>query len=84
MIIINITFPNVMEPPMLSGPPHDDIQSATHLQDESSRGQPRAAAGQDELDSARLLQGRREVLIRHGGECYRLRHTRNDKLILTK
>jgi hemin uptake protein HemP len=37
-----------------------------------------------EIDSARLLEGRREVLIRHGGECYRLRHTRNDKLILTK
>ena len=32
----------------------------------------------------RLLQGQREVLIRHGDECYRLRHTRNDKLILTK
>ncbi|NLG59024.1 MAG: hemin uptake protein HemP [Gammaproteobacteria bacterium] len=37
-----------------------------------------------ELDSACLLQGQREVLIRHGGECYRLRHTRNGKLILTK
>lgn len=37
-----------------------------------------------ELISQRLLQGRREVLIRHGGETYRLRHTRNDKLILTK
>ncbi|WP_407352621.1 hemin uptake protein HemP [Luteimonas sp. R10] len=37
-----------------------------------------------EVDSARLLQGQREVRIRHGGECYRLRHTRNDKLILTK
>ena len=37
-----------------------------------------------EVDSDRLLQGRREVLIRHGNECYRLRHTRNDKLILTK
>ena len=36
------------------------------------------------FDSARLLQGGREVLIRHGGECYRLRNTRNDKLILTK
>lgn len=36
------------------------------------------------FDSAGLLQGGREVLIRHGGECYRLRHTRNDKLILTK
>ena len=37
-----------------------------------------------ELDSRRLLQGQREIVIRHGGECYRLRHTRNDKLILTK
>ena len=46
-------------------------------------GQP--ATGCDcEVDSACLLQGRREVLIRHAGECYRLRHTRNGKLILTK
>jgi hemin uptake protein HemP len=37
-----------------------------------------------ELESLRLLQGQREVLIRHGNDCYRLRHTRNDKLILTK
>ena len=36
------------------------------------------------LESRQLLQGRNEVLIRHGGEVYRLRHTRNDKLILTK
>lgn len=36
------------------------------------------------VDSGRLLQGQREVLIRHGNETYRLRHTRNDKLILTK
>lgn len=34
--------------------------------------------------SQTLLRGAREVLIRHGGEVYRLRHTRNDKLILTK
>ena len=37
-----------------------------------------------EVDSDRLLHGQREVLIRHGNEVYRLRHTRNDKLILTK
>lgn len=37
-----------------------------------------------EVDSLRLLNGQRELLIRHGNECYRLRHTRNDKLILTK
>ena len=36
------------------------------------------------LDSARLLAGQREICIRHGNELYRLRHTRNDKLILTK
>lgn len=36
------------------------------------------------LDSARLLNGQREVLIRHQGQLYRLQHTRNDRLILTK
>lgn len=45
---------------------------------------PAAAPATSEVDSRRLLQGQREVVIRHGGECYRLRHTRNDKLILTK
>ena len=40
--------------------------------------------GPPSLESRHLLQGRSEVLIRHGGEVYRLRHTRNDKLILTK
>ena len=42
------------------------------------------AAVAHELDSRRLLQGQAEILIRHGDEVYRLRHTRNDKLILTK
>lgn len=45
---------------------------------------PGAAVSTPEVDSGRLLQGRREVVIRHGNEYYRLRHTRNDKLILTK
>lgn len=35
-------------------------------------------------DSEGLLQGTREILIRHHGETYRLRLTRNDKLILHK
>ena len=43
-----------------------------------------AAPSMPVLDSRLLLNGGREVLIRHGDECYRLRHTRNDKLILTK
>jgi hemin uptake protein HemP len=36
------------------------------------------------LDSRTLLNGAREVIIRHGDQEYRLRHTQNDKLILTK
>jgi hemin uptake protein HemP len=36
------------------------------------------------VDSDALLKGRREILIRHGDRVYRLRHTSNDKLILTK
>jgi hemin uptake protein HemP len=46
--------------------------------------EPAAAPTMPVLDSRLLLNGGREVLIRHGDECYRLRHTRNDKLILTK
>lgn len=41
-------------------------------------------ATMDMVDSNHLLHGQREILIRHGSEVYRLRHTRNDKLILTK
>jgi hemin uptake protein HemP len=36
------------------------------------------------IDSGRLLAGSREVVIEHAGQEYRLRLTRNDKLILTK
>ena len=36
------------------------------------------------IDSQHLLQGGRELFIAHAGEEYRLRLTRNDKLILTK
>lgn len=36
------------------------------------------------LESGALLKGQREVLIQHGDRVYRLRHTSNDKLILTK
>lgn len=36
------------------------------------------------LESHALLRGEREVMIRHAGQTYRLRHTRNGKLILTK
>ena len=35
-------------------------------------------------NSTDLLRGQREALIVHGGEVYRLRCTRNGKLILQK
>lgn len=44
----------------------------------------RSAQGAVYVDSRGLLQGRREIVIRHGDQEYRLRHTQNDKLILTK
>ncbi|MEO8365648.1 MAG: hemin uptake protein HemP [Pseudoxanthomonas sp.] len=39
---------------------------------------------EEALSSEHLLNGRREILITHGDRVYRLRHTSNDKLILTK
>jgi hemin uptake protein HemP len=44
---------------------------------------PVAHADEVVLSSEHLLKGRREILIRHGDKLYRLRHTSNDKLILT-
>jgi hemin uptake protein HemP len=42
------------------------------------------AADRRVVEARALLQGSRELLIRHGSCEYRLRLTRNDKLILTK
>lgn len=36
------------------------------------------------VESADLLQGDRELLIRHGDSIYRLRVTDSEKLVLTK
>lgn len=36
------------------------------------------------VDSVTLMKGRRELIIRHGAETYRLRVTASNKLILTK
>ncbi len=36
------------------------------------------------VDSASLLRGQRELIIRHGDDRYRLRLTASNKLILTK
>lgn len=60
-----------------SGPPKT---SAMPLQ----ASQPAVSLDPVELTSHALLGGRREILIRHGEEQYRLRLTRMNKLILTK
>ncbi len=39
---------------------------------------------QEHIPAALLFRGRQEILIGHHGETYRLRITRNGKLILTK
>lgn len=44
----------------------------------------RLSGNRQRIQSTSLLQGNRELLIAHAGEEYRLRLTRNDKLILTK
>jgi hemin uptake protein HemP len=36
------------------------------------------------IDSVTLMAGRRELIIRHGSDLYRLRITASNKLILTK
>lgn len=36
------------------------------------------------VDSIALMGGRRELIIRHGDDTYRLRLTASNKLILTK
>jgi hemin uptake protein HemP len=36
------------------------------------------------VDSVTLMSGRRELIIRHGADTYRLRVTASNKLILTK
>lgn len=48
------------------------------------RHSPPPAAAASPLESAALFGGRNEILIAHGGETYRLRRTRQGKLILTK
>jgi len=45
---------------------------------------PAPPATERQVPSAALFQGRREIIIVHHGQEYRLRITRADKLILTK
>lgn len=44
----------------------------------------RPDSGAPVVDSITLMSGRRELIIRHGADSYRLRVTASNKLILTK
>ena len=65
---------------MSLNPPEAPAEAAAEPSTPLRRGLPRAEA----IDSARLLSGGSEVLIRHGAETYRLSVTRQNRLILTK
>lgn len=56
---------------------HDPLPTSS----ETSRQRPASA---QRVESNRLMSGARELVIEHAGQEYRLRVTRNDKLILTK
>lgn len=68
---------------MLSPP---EVPASAAVDAAFPRPSPAAAAAhtQRQIDSRRLLAGARELVIEHAGQHYRLRLTRNDKLILTK
>jgi hemin uptake protein HemP len=51
---------------------------------EASSAQTIASANPVTIESGDLFRGQREILIQHGDEIYRLRITRNEKLILHK
>jgi len=50
----------------------------------SDKQKPRPVDPDRPLQASDLFRGRREIVIEFRGETYRLRITRNDKLILTK
>ena len=60
----------------MNQPPH----SAQVSDAETGRPNP----GTQIVDSVTLMSGRRELIIRHGADSYRLRVTASNKLILTK
>jgi hemin uptake protein HemP len=61
--------------------PHEPSAASPHANRATNASAPNGA---QRIDSHRLLAGGRELVIDHAGQEYRLRLTRNDKLILTK
>jgi len=50
----------------------------------SGESSPASKTIENRYDSQTLFRGQQEILIEHAGHAYRLRITRQDKLILTK
>lgn len=50
----------------------------------ASQALPAAESAVSVLQSSELFQGRSEIVIQHHGQDYRLRITRQNKMILTK
>ena len=61
-----------------------DNSSKKTTQDQERAGDATVEASCHRYTSAELFRGSREILIIHGDHAYRLRITRQDKLILTK
>ncbi|MFZ5575966.1 MAG: hemin uptake protein HemP [Pseudomonadota bacterium] len=66
-----------------ANPVTPDAHAASFARPRPATGVQRPAAPET-IAADHLFRGRQEVLIAHGDETYRLRLTRNGKLILTK
>jgi hemin uptake protein HemP len=62
----------------------DHVAHATATASIPARPPTVASPSTPRVDSLRLLRGGRELVIDHAGQEYRLRLTRNNKLILTR
>jgi hemin uptake protein HemP len=60
------------------------VEGATSVESAAAPAPAASPGGPRRLDSAALFQRAREIVIVHGGQEYRLRITKADKLILTK
>ena len=64
--------------------PGNSGDAGSSLSERSPATSAASAAPGKRISSAELFAGAREVLIDHSGATYRLRHTSQGKLILTK
>jgi hemin uptake protein HemP len=67
-------LPSYRSRTVTTDPPRDPLSESEH----------RLVNPQREVSSTDLMQGNREIVIRHGQEAYRLSVTRSGKLILRK